>query len=357
MPVRIHWTQRQLALATTTLLSAAVGVAAARPDIAIDVETTTVSRGPVAHQIVATGALRPIATIDVTSQVSGIVQALDADVNTLVHAGDIVARLDPSSFETALRNAEAAREEARTSVLATQPDVRAVAAADADEAVRAAATALERTIIRAPVDGIVIVRNVDVGETVTAAPESPVLLRIAVDLHDMQIAVDASESNLSRVRSGAPATFTIAPYGDEIFHGEVSRVTPHSAIVEVPNPDGRLQPGMSAALVINGPHHDDTVRVPDAALMFQPPVDAGAIVDAADLDRDEEGAASGMREVWRYSRGRLTPVAVAIGLSGGGWTEVLSDVLQPGDEIATGVVARRESPLESVRRVMAGWLP
>jgi HlyD family secretion protein len=353
----MHWTQRQLALATTTLLSAAVGVAAARPDIAIDVETATVSRGPVAHQIVATGALRPVATIDVTSQVSGIVQALNADVNTTVRAGDIVARLDPSLFETALRDAEAAREQVRTSVLVTQPEVQAVAAENADEAVRAAANALERTIIRAPVDGIVVVRNVDVGETVTASPESPVLLRIAVDLHDMQIAVDASESDLSRVRSGAPATLTIAPYGDETFHGEVSRVTRDSAIVEVPNPDERLRPGMSAALVINGPHHDDTVRVPDAALMFQPPADAGAIVDAADLDRDEEGATSGMREVWRYSRGRLTPVAVAVGLSGGGWTEVLSDVLQPGDEIATGVVARRESPLEIVRRMMAGWLP
>jgi multidrug efflux pump subunit AcrA (membrane-fusion protein) len=99
------------------------------------------------------------------------------------------------------------------------------------------------------------------------------------------------------------------------------------------------------------------VRVPDAALTFRPPADAGAIVDAANLDRDEEGASLGMREIWRYSRGRLTPVAVGVGLSGGGWTEILTDVLQPGDEIATGVVARRESPLESVRRMMAGWLP
>jgi len=355
--VRIHWTQRQLAVATATLLAAAVGLAAARPDIAIDVETATVSRGPVAHQIVATGTLRPVATIDVTSQVSGVIQALDADVDAVVHAGDIIARLDPSPFEIDLRDARAAREQLRASVLELQAEALAAATADADEAVRAATSALGRTIIRAPVDGVVVVRNVDVGQTVTAAPESPILLRIAVDLHDMQIPVDATESELGELRNGAPATFTVAAYGDEIFHGEVSRVTPRSAVVDVPNPDERLRPGMSAAVVIGGPHHDDTVRVPDAALGFQPPPEAGAIVDAADLDSDEEGAAVGRREVWRYSRGRLTPVAVTVGLAGGGWTEILTEVLQPGDEIATGVVARRESWLENLSRRAVTWLP
>ena len=219
MSSRLRWTQRQLVVATGALVASALGLAATRPDVTLDVQTATVSRGPVDHQIVATGTLQAVSTVDVSSPVAGIVQSLDVDVNTPVHAGDIVARLDASSYETALRDARAAEERARARVLDLQAaeqaarstllrdellgaqnvvahgDLEAVRAATTDAtvdvrsaesdlttaeaAVRAAADDLERTVIRAPVDGVVIVRNVEVGQTLTATMESPVLFRIA----------------------------------------------------------------------------------------------------------------------------------------------------------------------------------
>ena len=439
-PLRRSW----IVSFAAAILVALLVLISTRGRVAFDVQTVPVSTGPVEHQVVATGTLQAVATVDVGSQVSGIVQSLDADYNSLVHAGDVVARLDPSVYDAALREARAGvaqaqahvrdlqsteqaarttllRDEmlasrdlipqadldaARAAMAAATADVKGAesAAVAAEDTVRSAAIDLDHTIIRAPVDGVVMLRNVEVGQTLTATLQSPVLYRIAVDLREMQLWVEVDESDIADVRRGEAATFTVESYGNDVFQGRVSQVrlqpvlldpaasaaaaaapasstsastapaspvvsvtptvTSYTTIVDVANPDERLRPGMTATVILNGSRHEEAVRVPNAALAFQPPADARSLVDAGSAAIGEDGEVpggpgrpDGKRELWRYDRGRLTPVAVNTGLAGGGWTEILSAVLQPGDQVATGVVARRVSWLSDMRSKTSTWIP
>jgi HlyD family secretion protein len=336
----------RVALGALAIASCVAGVAA-WPVTRFDTATSEVTLGPITASMVASGTLQAPTTIDVGTPLSGIVDALEVDEGAVVRAGDILARIDPAPYEARLRVARDALAAARIDAAATAG---AIDAADRD--VRSAAADLEHTIIRSPVDGIVVVRNVNVGELLTSAPQAPVVYRVGIDLDRLQLLVNARPADLPDVHQGDVATFTVDGDRARTFRATVSKVS-HTIVAAVANPDGRLRPGMPVTITFAEATRDDAIRIPAEALAFEPPPEARAIVDDDGLTVSAEGdpVEEGVRQVWRYERGRLTPVAVRLGLSGPEWTEMVSGALQPGDELATGVVARRGSRLGTT------WFP
>ena len=253
-----------------------VGLSGATPDI--NVSTSAVTSGPITRRIVAVGTVQAVTTVEVGAEVSGVVQSLEADYNSPVHAGQVIARIDPAAYDARAREAraalaqaqatsararadlarfEAAVDDARTKLsravalsrtqLIPQSDLDAAgialgtatadlaageAAVDqADAAAREAAAAVEQatidvdhTIIRSPIDGIAIERDVSVGQTLAASIQPPVLFRIAADLKQMQVQVDVDESDVAGLTPGEPATFEVESYRDETFRGTVAQV-------------------------------------------------------------------------------------------------------------------------------------
>lgn len=333
---------RAAALATVFCGASA---AAVWPRTEFEVIAEPATTGPVVREIVAQATLQATATVDVTAAVSGEVQALDAEERAAVHAGDIVARIDPAPFEEVLRDARAT-----LAFLEQDEDPPASRIAEAQRAIRDAERDLERTIVRAPVDGIVVVRNVSVGQIVSASGTAPVLYRIATDLHRLSAEVAVAPGEKADVRPGSDVLVTTDAQGGAERHGSVSRVGA-TAVIDIPNPDLQLRPGTQVTATIVLERKDNVLRVPSDALAFSPPAGSSSIVDANAVDGSEDGSPSRRTfELWRYQHERLTPVAVRVGLSGEGWTEIDSG-LEEGDRVATGVVARRASILSAI------WTP
>ena len=381
----------------------------------VDVTTESVSTGPIVRSVIATGTVQALTTVQVGSQVSGTIQSLQANYNSIVRAGQILARLDPSLLEAALTQAQAALGQAQadeaaletTSEQAQSQLERAVelaaqqlipesdletARTAADQAIAEVAggnarvaeakAALEQvsvdlghTIIHSPVDGIVLERSVDVGQTIAAGLQSPLLFRIATDLRHLQVEANVDESDIGSVNPGAPASFRVDGYPDEIFSGTVAQVrlepikettggssgaaaassgspiapaatsppspagtvVSYATIIDVANPDEKLRPGMTATVVVDALERDRAVRIPNNALVFHPSADVlratrtpeePLVGTQASLDKD-------VREVWKYVGGRFTPIAVHTGLADDAWTELVSGPLTTGDRLVT----------------------
>jgi HlyD family secretion protein len=320
------------------VLAGCGGWAAAWPGTQLDVIAVPATTGPVIREIVTQSTLRAASTVDVDAAVSGEVQALEVEPNIAVRAGDILARIDAAPFEEGLR-------EARTTLSYLQADDNASPRriADAEAAVRAATRDLDRTIVRSPVDGVVVVRNVSVGQIVTAGEGAPILYRIATDLRHLAVEVEVAPGDIGRLRPGDDVVVALNDADQTERHGRISHVA-STTTIDVPNPDMRLQPGTAVTATIVLDRRDNVLRIPSDALAFTPPDESAAIVDRGAGSFSTAGAPPGSRlqELWRYQHGRLTPVAVRVGLSGDGWTEIDSG-LEEGDEVATGVVARRAS--------------
>jgi HlyD family secretion protein len=287
--------------------------------------TAAVDRGDVMETVGATGTLQAVVTVQVGSQVSGTIQELKADFNSVVKANEVIVRLDPSSFAARVAQAEANLVAARANVErqrttiedARQKYERAQAlsreellpAADLEtakatydgaraqlEATQAAVTQsaaslkqaqvdLEHTVIRAPIDGVVTARNVDVGQTVAASLQAPTLFVIANDLSRMQVNASIDEADVGKVRAGQEVTFRVDAFADRTFKGKVEQVrlqptavqnvVSYSTIVSAENPGLVLMPGMTASVSVIVSHRKDVLRIPAAALRFRPP-NAGA---------------------------------------------------------------------------------
>ena len=285
-----------------------------------EVSTVTLTQGNVVDTVGATGALEAVTTVQVGSQVSGIIDELYADFNSIVREGDVIARLEPSLFETQIEQARAnlARAEAdverlRVSLEDTQTQLRRSEDLSARELiseseleaaqvnVRSAAAQLKsaeasviqsraslnqsevnlgHTIITAPIDGIVIARQVDVGQTVAASMSAPELFIIAADLTKMQVIANIDESDVGRIRPGQPVTFTVDAYAAEEFDGTVSQirlepvvqqnVVTYATVIDVPNNELKLKPGMTATVTLEIARREDVLRVPNTALRFRP---------------------------------------------------------------------------------------
>jgi HlyD family secretion protein len=296
---------------------------AKRGDKEPTVTTLKTSRGPIVDAVGATGTLQAVTTVTVGTQVSGIVEELYADFNSIVKKGQVVARLDPSilntQVETAkanLTNAQANLERQKVAVqdaqsklarakeltareLITKVDLEnaevTVKQADAqlkstesqivqaEAAVNKAKVDLDHTVITAPIDGIVIKRSVDKGQTVAASMQAPELFIIAADLTKMQVNANIDESDVGRMRPGQAVTFRVDAYPTETFHGTVHQVrlnpltvqnvVTYSTVIDVPNPELKLKPGMTANVNIEIARRDNVLRVPNAALRFRPTKD------------------------------------------------------------------------------------
>ena len=285
-----------------------------------DVSTVAVTEGDIVDSVGATGALEAVTTVQVGSQVSGIIQELHVDFNSIVRKGDVIMRLDPSLFETQLEQARAnlLRSEADAERLSVAVDdaatqlrrARELAASEliseteleaAEVALRSAEAQLksgqaqirqsqaslsmnevnlEHTVIRAPIDGIVTSRLVDVGQTVAASFQAPELFVIAADLTKMRVIANIDESDVGRIRPNQRVTFTVDAFPTEEFEGSVSQirlepivtqnVVTYATVIDAPNPELKLKPGMTATVTVEVARRENVTRIPNSALRFRP---------------------------------------------------------------------------------------
>ncbi len=311
---------RLMALASATLIVLVLAGCAGEPGAKTGYRTAKVDRGSVSVSISATGTLRALSTVDVGSQVSGQVLSVEVDFNDRVARGQVIARIDPANFRTRLTQTEADLASARAGLVEAQSalklaqaelkrkrDVEArklisaseldIAQASRDQAAARVGSAqaavkqrtaavedaqldVDYTVIRSPVDGVILLRSVEPGQTVAASFQTPVLFRIAEDLTRMQIDLSIDESDVGQIREGLPVQFTVDAFPNRNFTGTVyqvrlsatnlANVVTYPVVVEVANPDLILLPGMTANAEIEITSRADALRVPNAALRFKP---------------------------------------------------------------------------------------
>jgi HlyD family secretion protein len=306
------------------LVGLAVGAAGLyafyKPTVPPQVQTARVTEGAVVEAVGATGTLEAVTTVQVGTQVSGTIAELHADFNSIVHKRQVIARLDPSLFQTQIEQAKAnllksqadverlkvaltdaqvkgqrAEDLAKTKLIAQQDLDSARVAIQAAQAELRSAQAqvtqaqaslnqnqvnLEHTVISAPIDGIVIARNVDVGQTVAASMQAPTLFVLAADLTKMRVNTNVDEADVGRIRPDQIARFRVDAFPTEEFVGKVSQirlqpvvqqnVVTYSTVVEVANPQYKLKPGMTATISIEIARREKVLRVPNSALRFRP---------------------------------------------------------------------------------------
>src|SRR5262245_16423452 len=300
----------------------------------IQVNTSPITRGDIIDTVGATGTLQAVTTVQVGSQVSGNISWLGADFNSIVKKGQVIARLDPSLFQAQLQQTSANLTQARANLTKAQSDLErtkvrltdaqqkftrakelaarqllpqsdldaAKIAVDTAQAMLASQQAtvtqaqaavsqaqasvnqsqvnVDHTIIIAPIDGIVTQRNVDVGQTVAASMQAPTLFIIAADLTKMQVNANVDESDVGRIRPSQHVTFRVDAYPTETFEGTVAQVrlqpvvvqnvTTYGTVIDVPNPQLKLKPGMTANVKVEIAKRTNVLRIPSAALRFRP---------------------------------------------------------------------------------------
>ena len=361
-----------------------------RADDAPQVVTDAVTRGAIVSSISASGTVEAVTTVQVGSQISGSVQALYADFNSVVKKGQIVARLDPSLVQAdidqeraAVVRAEAEVERLQVALVDAQTkasrahelaDRQLIPAADLEAAevtrqsteaqvrsaraqvTQARATLaqaevnLQKTVIRSPIDGIVISRDVDVGQTVAASLQAPTLFSIAVDMSQMQVKASIDESDLGQIKEGQTVTFSVDAYPRDVFTGKVRQVrlnpvveqnvVTYAAIITAPNPELKLRPGMTANVTVETARREHVLRVPVAALRFKPAAELlTALGPGKNTPATNQPATPNVNTVWLVDEAGLHPVRVQVGATDGTFTEVVSEHLQEGARIATRTAA------------------
>ena len=274
--------------------------------------TAKIERGDVIQQVTASGTLNPVINIQVGSQISGQIMKLHADFNSKVKAGELVAEIDPATYQTRLLQNEADLASAKASLQLAETNAKRakqlygeklISEADYDTAmvnltqaqaqvqtrdaqVNSTKVDLARCRIMAPIDGIVIDRKVDVGQTVAASLNAPVLFMIANDLTKMQINASVAEADIGGVQEGQEVKFTVDAFPGRDFAGKVvqvrnapvsvQNVVSYDTIIGVNNDDGKLKPGMTANVQVITSKRTGAIRIPNAALRFKPPASAGA---------------------------------------------------------------------------------
>lgn len=334
----------------------------------------TVERGSLEQVVNANGTLNPVTLVNVGTQVSGTIRAVRVDFNERVAAGQVLAEIDPSLIEAQIAQLEAnlaeaasqarlaerrlARSEelvARGFIATAQRDDERNALEAAQARVRAITAQLDReranlgyTVIRSPIDGVVIARTVDVGQTVAASFQTPQLFLIARDLRDMQIDTNVAEADVGALKVGMSARFRVDALGDRSFDATVRQirlnpkieqtVVTYNVVLATRNDDGRLLPGMTAAVRIRVAGRDDVLRVPNTALRFRP--SDPEVVVAASARPTAGEPRQGFVHIESSDSGRpvLARVPVTLGVSDGTHTEVIDANLKPGDRVAVGEI-------------------
>ena len=376
-----------------------------------------VDRGDVVATVSASGSVSAVTTVKIGSQVSGIISALHVDFNSQVTTGQLLAELDPTPFQATvdqrladlqrskaeLRNADLAF--ARTKRLfeekilsqgeydaaIAQRDAAAASVAQSSAGLEQSRVNLNNTRITSPIDGVVVDRQYDIGQTVAASFQAPTLFTIARDLTKMQVLTNIDEADIGGVKVGQPATFSVDAFPEEPFRGVVSQVrlspttvqnvVTYPVVIDVDNSDGRLRPGMTANVTIPVNERKDVLRVPNAALRFKP--DPALLVKEEAKAKDEAkapdagkgaGRAGGAGPPGRgaglpargaglparggsrrmgfvhveVEGGKLRAIAVRTGITDGAFTACESDELKEGDEVIVGL---------ATAKAMAGTMP
>lgn len=342
-------------------------------------ETAPVSRGDIVQHVTATGTLSAVVSVDVGSQVSGKIAALKADFNSPVRKGELIAQIDPSVYVADLQKAEGDLASAKATVVLKRQNLerkkvlapqRAASQFDLDQATAELAQATATVVIKqaaldsaranlgyckitSPVDGIVISRKVDVGQTLVAAMSTPVLFTIAQDIAKMHISAAVSEADIGQVKAGEGVDFTVDAFPDEVFHGTVSQVrkaptttsnvVTYETIIDVDNPGQKLFPGMTADASILVDRKVNALKIANAALRYAPPEDAH-------FDR-RPPAKLGRGQRLAYALAgdgmRLRPLILKVGITDGVDTEVLAGVAESTRVVISTLAAqakRKDSP-------------
>lgn len=344
-------------------------------------ETVEITRGAVTSRVTATGALAATVTVVVGTQVSGRVQELLVDFNSPVKKGQVVARIDPQLIQADL-------EQKRANLMAAQANVakakvqsvdarrqadrarsllpkKFVSEADVDtleaaaQAAQAAVQAAQATLAQArastrqaevnlayttivsPIDGVVISRNVDVGQTVAAAFQAPTLFTIAEDLRKMQVHCNVAEADVGKLKKGMTATFQVDAWPGERFTGTIrevrfapqtlQNVVTYDAVIDVENPDLKLKPGMTANVTVVAAQRDDALRIPNAALRFR----AGADLQKRVPEKMRADLAPDSRIAWVLRGAEPEPLVLRVGLTDGTATEVVEGDVKAGDRMVS----------------------
>jgi HlyD family secretion protein len=390
--------------AGTLLLVAAVLACKGRGKKNEQYKTENVDRGNITMTVTATGTVSAVTTVQIGSQVSGVIARLYADFNSRVKKGQLLAELDPTPFEQQAeqRRADLTRAKVQTddarlkyerqrrlldAGLAAQADLDAAKAtydgaraqtAQAQAALSQSMTNLRYTRIASPTDGIVVDKQYEVGQTVAASFQAPTLFEIAQDLTKMQIQADVDQSDIGRVHVGQFARFTVDAYPEEEFRGKIAQirynaqvnqnVVTYPVIIEVANPEERLRPKMTANVTIDVATVRDVLRVANAALRFKPSTDEGGAAGSQPAGGDASrrmaqsgqtggpaGAASQMPRGGRrggagakmqavYVLGadkKLKRVEIRTGISDGRYTQVVSGELKAGDPVVAGLATSK----------------
>lgn len=370
--------------------------------------TAAVERGSVVSIVSATGTINPVVSVQVGSQVSGMIKSLHADFNSRVRAGDVVAVIDPEPFKARRDQAASNLEMARANVARAKTDgaqrkrelervrslieqnyvsqndvdvavtnaqgaeaqvhVAEAQVRQAEAALNSADLELKYTTIRSPVDGIVVARNVEVGQTVAASFATPNLFLIALDLTKMQVDTNVSESDIGGIGEGKDAAFSVDAYPGVRFSGSirqvrlapinVQNVVTYNVVVAVDNQDLRLKPGMTANVSIVVAQKEQVLKVPNAALRFTPPrsdraeggsaegrpVKAEGRPAASRLSSGSAESGNPTRKVWKQDEsGEPVAVSVQTGISDGVSTEIVGGSLGEQDTVIVGLDVVRAS--------------
>jgi HlyD family secretion protein len=374
-------------LAAVVLLAAAFGLSRCGRSTSSQFQTAAVTRGAITQVVTATGTLNPVVNVQVGSQVSGNIAKLYADFNSKVKAGDLVAQIDPLLFQAAvtqaqgdLASAQAALELAKVNAARTQrlfaeknssqQDVDQAMAtlhqAEANVTIKQGAldrakADLEHCDIRSPVDGVVISRNVDVGQTVAASLQAPVIFQIANDLTKMQIDSNVAEADVGVVTVDQDVDFTVDAFPQRTFHGKVvqvrnapitvQNVVTYDTVIGVNNDELKLKPGMTANVSIKIAYRDNVLQIKNAALRYRPADAASSETRSASgrASTDRSTSSSGGRQrggnehkgertVYVLNSNHPKPVQIKTGISDGVVTEVIEG-LKEGDRAITAEIS------------------
>lgn len=338
-------------------------------------ETAPISHITIRNSVTATGTVEPVTQVEVGTQVSGIIDKLYADYNDQVKAGQLIAEMDKVTLQAELESAQAQLASSKTEYeyqtknyarTKTLHEKQLVSDAEYDQAFylyetarnayeqsQAAMVKVKRNLgyatITSPIDGVVISRAVEEGQTVAAGFETPTLFTIANDLTQMQVVADVDEADIGQVADGQRVQFSVDAYPDDTFEGTVlqvrleatteSNVVTYEVVIDAPNPDLKLKPGLTANVTIFTLEKDDATAVPTKALRFVPNAELLGELGLT-IDQTEQQAAPGSRELWVKEVTTLRPRRVYAGAASGDMTEI-TEGLTGSEEIVTGLVTAK----------------
>ena len=349
----------------------------------VSLETAQVQRIDISSSVTATGTVEPVTKVEVGTQVSGIISKLYVDYNDVVKAGQVIAEMDKVNLQAELSAANAQLATAKTEYeyqekeynrMKTLHDKELVSDSEFDQAqyqyqsarnaysqTQASYTKVKRNLsyatITSPIDGVVISKAVEEGQTVAAGFSTPTLFTIAKDLTDMQVVANVDEADIGQVKEGQRVTYTVAAYPDDVFEGKVrqvrleatttSNVVTYEVVINAPNPDLKVKPGLTATITIYTLEENDVLSVPTKALRFNPDPEImkelGISVEGQPIRSDST------KTVWVRKGNTISPVEVVAGNTAGDRTGI-SGGLTEEDVVVTGLSAEVSQKQESVER-------